>query len=105
VTPTLSVDAVHETEMLLLVVPVTVRFVGVDGAVVSDGGDVPPPALNVRSTLSRSGFELSELPSHVQANVIIPDSRDAAHCPSMWFSSSAVGQRHVESWNACATPQ
>ena len=87
----------------------TARLVGVDGGVVSPGGGggvgVPAPALNACSTLSRSGFELSVLPDHVQANVMIPVSRDAAQCARIWFSSSVVGQRQIESWNACATPQ
>src|SRR4029450_10516359 len=104
---TLSFDAVHDNEMLVCVEPVTARPEGVDGGVVSlgGGGSEDPPLLNVLSALSRSGLLDSVLPDQVHANVIIPLCRDAAHCASMWLSSSTVGQRQIESWKACATPQ
>ena len=44
VTPTSSVEAVHVSDTVLLVVPVTFRPVGADGGVVSPL--VPPPAIS-----------------------------------------------------------
>ncbi len=46
-TPTLSVEAFHDSDTLLLVTPVTLRLPGVDGAVVSG----PPVPLVVPVTL------------------------------------------------------
>src|SRR6266576_933257 len=105
----LSVEGAHEREMLLVVVAVAVRLVGVVGGVVSvvggGVGEVAPAVLNVLSASSRVGWLVRSLPAQVQAKVIVPVSCELPHCVSMWFSSVRVGQRQLESLNACTTPQ